>query len=102
DQLGEIEPRPAADVEDPLAGLGGQRLTDEPAPTQNVGGVVHGLDATGGALVEVQGRVRAVGSHRRSYPFGGLRGCQFFVKALASAENARTHPLPQNQYLTPS
>jgi hypothetical protein len=52
EQLGDVEAGAAADVEDPLAGRGGQRLADEGAAAEDVPGPVDGLELLRQTLVE--------------------------------------------------
>ena len=54
EQLGDIEARPTADIKDPLAGGGPQRLPDQPPPAQHVTGAVQSLELIGEVVVEDQ------------------------------------------------
>src|SRR6202022_531001 len=52
EQLGTVEARPAADVENPLAARGGQGGTHEAPPAHRIGNPVEGLKSLAGRLVE--------------------------------------------------
>jgi len=54
EQLRDVEARPAAGVEDPLAGLRVERLVNQRAPSQQVPLAVDLLELPDGALVEGQ------------------------------------------------
>ena len=52
EQLLDVEARPAADVEDPLAGARGEGLADERTPAAHVARAVQRLQLPGEVLVE--------------------------------------------------
>ena len=53
EQLPNVEPGPAADVEDALAARGAERVMDEPPPAQHVGRAVEALEPPDHRFVEV-------------------------------------------------